>query len=406
MKNLQNYKKLITTAISLNLIGTTSLADGFKDGRFFIGASANLEINYYAYSDKIKEEVRALDSLMNQKFEELDKEKLSLKKEFFSQNAALDDFSSITITYTNGTTANLGEYISSLGDKNSLSGEEKFMRELSRFGELVFWNYEDYIDNIIKDPQNMQMPSITAQKNFNNTLASFFGNIGFVSDDTQPTYLLSNKSLSEIKAVVINTLDQQFVRFIHNNNDKKLKSMFLSYKDTLNKYIELKDYKKNMPVFSDNASKLSPSISLMAGYRFDVNRFGFITEAGMDITFNSTIGKISENDIELTKGLSFYLTQKVGYSFFDNNLSYITAGVSFTNYKPKYKGLIKEDNTIAISPILGVGNEYKITKNLNIFAEWNINLASKFNIKDTTDKKIGEMKVSNHSFKIGARYYL
>ncbi len=153
-------------------------------------------------------------------------------------------------------------------------------------------------------------------------------------------------------------------------------------------------------------SKISPSLLFLFGYKFDLGKWSFITETDIgSIAFENTVGKNSKQEIELNHLTIFDITQKIGYNWSNNHLTYITAGLQVEHLKPEYKGSIKEDRVNVASPVVGLGYEYKLTKSLNLFTEFNFAFGGKIDIKDKKGNEIGEMKISTQTFKIGARYY-
>jgi opacity protein-like surface antigen len=156
-----------------------------------------------------------------------------------------------------------------------------------------------------------------------------------------------------------------------------------------------------------SASKILPSVSLLGGYAFDYGNFGFITELGIDLT-SSKVGKNSEKEIEVKNLYHAYLTQKAGYRFTKNTLTYLTVGIGAKDYKAKYQGeylQIDSKKTLA-NLILGIGYEHKITNSLAMFAEFNhVMSLSKMKIEEKGGEEIGTMKFRSEQVKIGARYY-
>ena len=152
-------------------------------------------------------------------------------------------------------------------------------------------------------------------------------------------------------------------------------------------------------------SKMSPAISLMGGYKMMMDDFGFITEIGTDITFSGTAGSKSNNEIEAKKGISFFLTQKVGYQFAEGNLTYLTLGLGMTKYKISHDQ-IKDESKTLMQPIIGAGHEMSLNENLSLFTEFNIHLAGKMKVNGVNGNELGDVKLSTQQFKIGARYYM
>ena len=148
-----------------------------------------------------------------------------------------------------------------------------------------------------------------------------------------------------------------------------------------------------------SASKVSPTISLMGGYSASVGNFTFITEGGVDL-ISSTIGSNDKKELELKNNFHFYITEKIGYKFEENMLTYITLGVGVKDAKVTYKDKISAKGNLT-NMILGVGNEFRVMKNkLGIFTEFN-NVISLNNV----NTKAGDVKLNSYQFKIGARYY-
>jgi hypothetical protein len=152
-----------------------------------------------------------------------------------------------------------------------------------------------------------------------------------------------------------------------------------------------------------SASKTLPSASLIAGYRFNEGNFGFITEAGVDLT-SSKVGKNIDRELEVKNIFHFYLTQKLGYNFIENNLAYITLGFGIKDYKAKYKGVSSKleisESSILPTFIIGVGQEYAVSSNLALLLEFNhIMTISKLK----TD--VGDLSMRSEQVRIGARWY-
>lgn len=150
-----------------------------------------------------------------------------------------------------------------------------------------------------------------------------------------------------------------------------------------------------------SASKISPSISLLAGYGVKVNNFGFITEAGVDLNFGK-VGDNSKQELEVKNLYNVYLTQKVGYYFNENNLTYITGGLSIKDTKVSYKGALVNIDEKKITPnlILGVGYQRTLTKNWAMFTEFN-HIVSLTSVKT----EVGDVKTRSEQVRVGARYY-
>ncbi len=161
---------------------------------------------------------------------------------------------------------------------------------------------------------------------------------------------------------------------------------------------ELKDIKNG------TFSKTSFGLSLLAGYRFDVGRFGFITELGADINFANKLGSNDNKELEVTSGTLFYLTHKLGYHFFDNNLSYVTIGGGYSSLKVGYEDLISHNKGVP-SFILGIGNEYRINDNLSMFGEFNLKINKAQQVKASNNTNFGNLKTNEKQFKFGVRYY-
>ena len=151
-----------------------------------------------------------------------------------------------------------------------------------------------------------------------------------------------------------------------------------------------------------SASKISPSVSLLAGYGVKVNNFGFITEAGIDLNFGK-VGDNSKKELEVKNIYNIYLTQKVGYYFNENNLTYITGGLSIKDNKISYTRnniSMKEEKKITPNLILGIGYQRTLTRNWAMFTEFN-HIVSLSKVKT----EAGEVKTRSEQVRIGARYY-
>ena len=151
-----------------------------------------------------------------------------------------------------------------------------------------------------------------------------------------------------------------------------------------------------------SASKISPSVSLLAGYGVKVNNFGFITEAGIDLNFGK-VGDNSKKELEVKNIYNIYLTQKVGYYFNENNLTYITGGLSIKDNKISYTRnniSMKEEKKITPNLILGIGYQRTLTRNWAMFTEFN-HIVSLSKVKT----KVGDVKTRSEQVRIGARYY-
>lgn len=144
-------------------------------------------------------------------------------------------------------------------------------------------------------------------------------------------------------------------------------------------------------------SNISPSVSMIAGYETKINNFGFISEAGVDLSL-STVGKKSK-EVTMKSKFHVYLAQKAGYYFNESNLIYVTAGLSVREYV--FTIAEKEENAGSFNVILGVGFERAINEKLKLFTEFN-------NIVSLGDVKIGssKFKPSSQQFKVGFRYHI
>ena len=162
------------------------------------------------------------------------------------------------------------------------------------------------------------------------------------------------------------------------------------------------NFKQNSILIKTSASSISPTISFMFGYAKNINKFGFITEAGVNFNFNK-IGSNNKKEIEVKNKYNLYLSHKLGYSFANNSLTYITLGLGLKDYNIKYKSVYNHlgNNTNLTSFILGAGHEFKImTDKFGIFFETN---------SITPLKKIDiypiNIKLNSYEVKAGVRYY-
>jgi opacity protein-like surface antigen len=185
--------------------------------------------------------------------------------------------------------------------------------------------------------------------------------------------------------------------------DKERYSAFLeSYTKEIEPYREFE-------ALETKASETQGSISLMTGFKYDASNFGFITELGLDFNLGGKIGDNSKKEIEMKNTYNAYLTQKLGYYFASNNLTYITAGLGFKNYKFEYNSdslNINNKFNNKLHYILGVGNEFAINKQISAFVEFNsIFSANKIGLTSNKIKNIGDVKTSSQQVRIGVRYY-
>jgi opacity protein-like surface antigen len=169
--------------------------------------------------------------------------------------------------------------------------------------------------------------------------------------------------------------------------------------------LRLAQNKTEIEQIKTSSSKWVPSVSLMAGYSFNKGNFGFITELGVDLT-SSKVGKNDKESMEaeVKNIFHFYLTQKAGYRFTENTLTYITAGFGIKDYKAEYKGITSKLNVSesAVLPtfIIGAGYEHKLTNSIAVFTEFNhIMTLSKLKTE------IGDFSMRSEQIKIGARWY-
>jgi hypothetical protein len=397
--------------LSITSLASKAMAGGIQDGRFFIGASANIERNSYEFTktrsntddtltqiNKIKSEITAL---------EVDKTKEEDKKTTYT-----DDLNGKLLTE---------DFIQKLGDvKVSDLSKITFLEvfesatnhplsntSLQTFilSNLTFKTdaYLQYINNATSPPtlNASNIYSYLECTNLDTTIA-----IAVTNDK------ISKAEANQLKASLagffvgrVKNINNDIVAF--NNNIVSFNTQLLEKRGKLKALESL--IKGIDKLKSYNASKISSNISLLAGYRFNIENFGFITEIGFDIDLGSSakIGDISKNEIELKRNSSYYISQKIGYNFLQNNLSYVNIGISFANFKPRYDGIIQ--NSKDITPfIIGIGNESVVNKNLHFFAEFNINLGGKFDVvrDQTVPEKAGEIKISSQQFKLGFRYYL
>lgn len=160
-----------------------------------------------------------------------------------------------------------------------------------------------------------------------------------------------------------------------------------------------------LQAIKSSSSKIVPSVSLMGGYAFNYQNFGFITELGVDIT-NSKINSTSlgnlygDSSFEVRNNFNLYLAQKVGYKFTENTLTYATFGLGVKDTRISFNGYKKvNEKKNTMNMILGVGYEYKFNQ-LGIFTELN-HIASLSAVKTA----VGDVKTSSQQVKIGARYY-
>ena len=254
----------------------------------------------------------------------------------------------------------------------------------------------DFISSVESNTQNSQSNEVNVgsvvQSNQGISNNTFFDFISSVESNTQNSQsnevnfsnaVQSNQGISNISSVGSNIQTPQVNEVSSINN-------------------ELRAVPYYTPNPKKSASGFASGLSLSGGYNASVKNFGFITEFGLDINITgSKVGSDNNGEIELKNNFHFYLTEKMGYKFKDNMLTYITLGLGIKDNKVSYKDVISENKTTK-NIILGFGNEVRVMNNkLGIFTEVN-NIIS----LDKIETARGEVKTNNYQIKVGARYYL
>jgi len=414
-------------------LSTFALVNSSFAGQFFVGASANMQTNTSNFTADAGKIIQVQDPTKLAKLKsELDKLESDLatekqkQKDFLTAIPAeitaaltadalltsLKNISVETLTTTNNTPATnpvqttLGKYLST--DLNISDNEIKKLLTVNTANVKG----DSFLTETTIDTTNVNTFA------GNNAIGDLQTALGKKIQDTVTAQGTTNVALSTSAANLNTAIQAEYVKALNDllTNSKQQQTDLATNISTIGNNVTTKqgdintlpkdtDFSTKSTVKEGSVSKLSPAVSLMAGYKTSVEDFGFITELGTDIAFSNKIGSKDKNEIEAKKGLSVYLTQKVGYHFAENNLTYLTLGVSMTKYSLSHSK-IKDASKTLVQPIIGAGHEFAINENLSAFTEFNIHLAGKINVNNLDGTQAGNVKLSTQQFKIGARYYM
>jgi hypothetical protein len=415
-----NVYKIATTAF---LVANSSFA-----GQFFIGASGNLDNNSYQFTQTIKQDKQVI--INNPQRDKLFQEHKQLSQLARNLKERYEDFDATTLNpFVKGfktqlvKDTNLAQSIGDIEyDGKTLSYFLSPSLNTTVLTSVVYGGIHVNLETYINTTQDKITADLMGSNDVNGDKNSRYS-ILFIISKQHPKILQDKKVMKALDDAYIQALKDfksngsinGLDKYTHNYKEysdmvteyeKTKKSSEDKYQEWQNTPAEIVQNETVERKITEKVSKISQSLSLLAGYRFNTKDFGFITEVGVDLPFSAAVGEISKGEVRVSKGESFYATQKIGYNFFKNHLSYVTAGASLSSFTPKYKGQIKEDKMSFITPVIGIGDEFVLQKNLSLFFEFNIHFKAKFDIKDKADNTLGEMEVMTQQIKAGLRYYL
>ena len=390
---LKNFKLL-----PISLASIVAVNSAYANSGFFVGGSANIQQNAYSKTDSNSgsnaNKISNLAETTKQIKNKITNTENNIKNRMLA-NASLEQAIMIKDIER--------EILTKFADLDPDLNGNRFQYELSKF-------------TLINTPIEGEMTiSIrTEAKNGDLTITKIgkvefeYNGEKFAPEQRVEVKVLSNEKREDVKS----KLRRKELDLAYQNSSNKLE-----YRDSLMdgrkdlRELRVTEFKlkaqldklkvSELASIKSSASKISPSISLLAGYGVKHNNFGFITEAGIDLNFGK-VGDNSKQELEVKNLYNVYLTQKVGYYFNENNLTYITGGLSIKDTKVSYKGALVSIDEKKITPnlILGVGYQRTLTRNWAMFTEFN-HIVSLSKVKT----EAGEVKTRSEQVRIGARYY-
>jgi opacity protein-like surface antigen len=464
---MQYYKKYL--AIVLSATSSNAIADGFKDGQFFVGASINIQQDVY----KLDKKIPSIDASPQLELIQSTSVTEFVLNDFLPHSVNLGEnanstFPLISQLYNSALQkplgANLPKYLS-LDSK--LTGLYQTFNQATETYNLdnSATNYQNVLNalDLIEERRKVFTANVQATYNWliDEGIETIHGKTTLQPNGE--TYAITFKDLSEIISKANDNVKDLMTDFINVISISTAKGIGSKNKDNLigveilnllletpynifssspnidqiksnppkinpalltwekwkqivkEEYINTIDIAKNqarinvineVKLIKTSSSKIVPSASLMAGYSFNQGNFGFITELGIDLT-SSKVGKNDKENMEaeVKNIFHFYLTQKVGYEFTESSLTYITAGFGLKDYKAEYKG---------VSSTLNV-NESKILPTFVIGAGYehqvtnSLAVFTEFNHIMTLSKlktEIGDFSMRSEQIRVGVRWYL
>jgi hypothetical protein len=119
--------------------------------------------------------------------------------------------------------------------------------------------------------------------------------------------------------------------------------------------------------------------------------------------FNINLKNELIDKFDFKSNVSFDIMGKVGYSFFNNSLSYLSVGVGLQDYSINKKETNSQKGVMT-NLIFGVGFEYAVSQFYNIFIEY----LNGFNVSKISPKDdlVNDIKLKYQKINFGVRYYL
>ena len=148
------------------------------------------------------------------------------------------------------------------------------------------------------------------------------------------------------------------------------------------------------------ASKSNTGLFLSVGYAEMNKKWYYGFESVLDLGSN-VVGNKNDNEFELKHNYSLNFLAKGGYSLFPNAVNYANLGIALRQYSVSGFGIEKS----AFKPfaVVGLGVEFFVNKQLNIFTEYNhlfILSKMKTGVSDLN------FNVKSNKISMGVRYYL
>lgn len=133
---------------------------------------------------------------------------------------------------------------------------------------------------------------------------------------------------------------------------------------------------------------------------YHISQFQIDFESGIDIgKFTNTI---NSRNLSIQNKYQLYMLTKFGKSF-KNILIYANLGIGFKDLQIDYKN--SNFNKFYINYIFGIGINYKLNKNWNIFTEFNMHKAIASVFISSLTLEDGEISPKSRQFKLGFKYY-
>jgi opacity protein-like surface antigen len=447
MKQTKQYKNYLITTLALSTVSTNALADGFTDGKFFLGASINIQQDAYKLdkpnsapqarvgdlSSRASLSQVALSTINNQLeiYKELVGDNPANMRnpfsmfgfgclagcspagitEFYINKKGYDAYEALSKikTVTNDNMLEVVELISTIQTEKIKAQKETVAFHQWYSGLTLTSNTVDVVNTTLTSSTTTE--EVKNSEIYKNMIAWFEREKIFNIANAAGSLLISvGQVLGKDELYEIYSSENFLVSgdMVYNSANVKDLTQFLTdiTNSIADKIADNKQTEAEADQIKTSASKWVPSASLLAGYRFNKGNFGFITELGIDLT-SSKVGKNDKENMEaeVKNIFHFYLTQKAGYRFTESSLTYITAGFGLKDYKAEYKGVSSKLNVneskILPTFVIGAGYEHQVTTSLAVFTEFNhIMTLSKLKTE------IGDFSMRSEQIRVGVRWYL